>query len=299
MTESGKFSIKVSLPSGIFDHKEAVSCIYCQAEGDGSSEHVIPESLNGILKIENATCQNCKHIINSHIEGPLLGYFWKGVRRQIGYRSKKRGKKAITAIKQPTVTFTISRNTTPFQKVTPAKTHMDRQPMAIEGLPAPPFLIEEFSDIPREPALNFGAVNPIDMQGLHQEARELRRNDPDIISVKYNFPGAKMGLLPRLIIKIGCGLSWYLYKSLATEDCRKLLLNGGPLDQMHAYARSCPREYFEIEDDQVKTFTKIEDGQNHMYYAFTLLPEVLPRVFFFRTGVKQDVVLHRTHRVRL
>ncbi len=261
----------------------AERCIYCLGEPDGSIEHVIPEALNGGIKIKNATCETCKLTINSQIESQLLGYFWKDLRRAYAYRSKKRGKKKA-AQSIPQVTFTLSRKTHPFQKVVPARTHVGFQPLALEGLPAPPFLLKKHPEIPKAPAMNIGAANPIRLNELEEEARKLRVRDPEVLAVTMNFPGTKMGLLPRLVMKIGCGLSWYLHRTYATQACRDMVLNGGDLADMHSFARGVPREFFEIGNDEVRSFLVQEQARDHMYYAFTLLPEALSHVFFFRTG---------------
>ena len=264
----------------------AEKCLYCLDEPDGSKEHVIPEALNGSIVVKNATCEKCRLKINSEIESPLLGYFWKDVRRANSYGSKSRGKKSSPQRPIPQVTFTVNRNSFPFQEVVPSTSHKDFQPLALEGLPAPPFLKKKFPDIPKSPAMNIGAANPIRLNELNEEVRRLKSLDSNILSVSMNFPGTRMGLLPRLVLKIGCGLSWYFHRAYATPECRTMILDGASLPQMYNYARSVPREYLEIRDGEVKSFLVQEEGIRHMYYAFTLLPEVLPHVFFFRTGVK-------------
>lgn len=38
----------------------ADQCIYCGAQDDGSTEHIIPRSLGGVIELPRATCNSCK-----------------------------------------------------------------------------------------------------------------------------------------------------------------------------------------------------------------------------------------------
>lgn len=70
-------------------------CIYCG--GDGSPrgltlEHIIPESIGGMLELPEASCHECQ-VITSAFEGENAGKLFRPIRRQFKMPSKQRGKK--------------------------------------------------------------------------------------------------------------------------------------------------------------------------------------------------------------
>ena len=70
------------------------SCIYCL--GDGlpgrlTLEHIIPESLGGMLELPEASCHDCQAITGA-FEGENAGRLFRPIRRQFNFPSKSRGK---------------------------------------------------------------------------------------------------------------------------------------------------------------------------------------------------------------
>ncbi len=69
-------------------------CIYCgsdEAEGRLSDEHIIPDSLGGMLVLPAASCQACADV-TSAIEGQNAGRLFRPIRRQLNFPSKRRGR---------------------------------------------------------------------------------------------------------------------------------------------------------------------------------------------------------------
>jgi hypothetical protein len=69
-------------------------CIYCG--GDGSPgrltrEHIIPESLGGMLELPEASCRPCQDM-TSAMEGQNVGRLFRPIRRQLKLPSKSRGR---------------------------------------------------------------------------------------------------------------------------------------------------------------------------------------------------------------
>jgi hypothetical protein len=69
-------------------------CIYCC--GDGlpgrlTLEHIIPESLGGMLELPEASCHDCQ-VITGAFEGENAGRLFRPIRRQLNFPSKSRGK---------------------------------------------------------------------------------------------------------------------------------------------------------------------------------------------------------------
>ena len=64
------------------------ACIYCDATGRLSDEHVIPFELNGTIVLEQASCATCA-AETSRIERKLLRGHWWPLRRQLGLRSRR------------------------------------------------------------------------------------------------------------------------------------------------------------------------------------------------------------------
>src|SRR5438552_18955483 len=72
-------------------------CIYCG--GDGSPgrltrEHIIPDSLGGMLELPDASCSDCQKI-TSACEGENAGKIFRPIRRQFKMPSKSRCKKSM------------------------------------------------------------------------------------------------------------------------------------------------------------------------------------------------------------
>ncbi|MDZ5649047.1 HNH endonuclease [Nitrospirillum sp. BR 11828] len=70
-------------------------CIYC-GKGDNfenlTTEHIIPESLGGTIKLPSASCSDCQKF-TSAFEGRNAGRLFRPVRRQFDFPSKSRGRK--------------------------------------------------------------------------------------------------------------------------------------------------------------------------------------------------------------
>src|SRR4051794_27690090 len=74
-------------------------CIYCDAQlGDAvlTTEHIIPESLGGMLVLPEASCTDCQKF-TSAFEGINAGRLFKPIRRQFRFPSKGRGRARNTA----------------------------------------------------------------------------------------------------------------------------------------------------------------------------------------------------------
>jgi HNH endonuclease len=68
-------------------------CIYCgAAEGRLTAEHIIPESLGGMLVLPAASCDACA-IETGAFEGRCAGQIFRGPRRILGLPQKNRGRK--------------------------------------------------------------------------------------------------------------------------------------------------------------------------------------------------------------
>jgi HNH endonuclease len=70
-------------------------CIYCSGDGKLQQltlEHIIPESLGGMLELPEASCQACQ-AITSAFEGDNAGNLFRPIRRQFKMPSKSRGNK--------------------------------------------------------------------------------------------------------------------------------------------------------------------------------------------------------------
>ena len=76
------------------EYSPARKCIYCG--GDGSPgrltpEHIIPESLGGMLVLPEASCKPCQDV-TSAMEGQNAGRLFRPIRRQLNFPSKNRGR---------------------------------------------------------------------------------------------------------------------------------------------------------------------------------------------------------------
>jgi hypothetical protein len=68
-------------------------CIYCgTTEGRLTAEHIIPESLGGMLILPAASCNACAVEIGA-FEGRCVGQMFRGPRRILGLPQKNRGRK--------------------------------------------------------------------------------------------------------------------------------------------------------------------------------------------------------------
>jgi hypothetical protein len=69
-------------------------CIYCRTDGLPGRltlEHIIPESLGGMLELPEASCHDCQ-VITGAFEGENVGRLFRPIRRQFNFPSKSRGK---------------------------------------------------------------------------------------------------------------------------------------------------------------------------------------------------------------
>lgn len=69
-------------------------CIYCRGgglPGRLTLEHIIRESLGGMLELPEASCHDCQ-AITAAFEGEDAGKLFRPVRRQLNFPSKSRGK---------------------------------------------------------------------------------------------------------------------------------------------------------------------------------------------------------------
>lgn len=78
------------LPHPIRNHTIG-RCIYCGETEDLTEEHVIPLSLNGVLKLDEASCKPCASI-TSAFEGRVVGQMFGPARHVLRMRTR-RGKK--------------------------------------------------------------------------------------------------------------------------------------------------------------------------------------------------------------
>lgn len=81
------------MKAAVFDHdirREIGHCIYCGSDGDGilTDEHVIPQSLNGTVVLDRASCKPCEILINKEIENPNTSRAFKAYRAVREYKSK-------------------------------------------------------------------------------------------------------------------------------------------------------------------------------------------------------------------
>lgn len=68
-------------------------CIYCgTTEGPLTAEHIIPESLGGMLILPAASCRTCA-VETGAFEGRCAGQMFRGPRRILGLPQKNRGRK--------------------------------------------------------------------------------------------------------------------------------------------------------------------------------------------------------------
>ncbi|WP_120499224.1 HNH endonuclease [Roseovarius sp. EL26] len=69
--------------------RAADRCIYCGVESSHlSTEHVIPHSLAGRIKLPRASCSNCQTIINNEIEEPFVTKIVAIHRAKFGIKSR-------------------------------------------------------------------------------------------------------------------------------------------------------------------------------------------------------------------
>jgi hypothetical protein len=76
-------------------YASAGQCIYCgrpRSESPLTAEHIIPESLGGMLVLPEGSCPDCQKF-TSAFEGLNAGRLFKPIRRQFQFPSKSRGKK--------------------------------------------------------------------------------------------------------------------------------------------------------------------------------------------------------------
>ena len=69
-------------------------CIYCRGGGVPGRltlEHIIRESLGGMLELPEASCHDCQAITGA-FEGEDAGKLFRPIRRQLNFPSKSRGK---------------------------------------------------------------------------------------------------------------------------------------------------------------------------------------------------------------
>ncbi len=69
-------------------------CIYCGSKEDLRVEHALPESLNGDLLLESASCRNCE-VITGKFEARYTRDTLKPFRDYWGFKSKRRNKKRL------------------------------------------------------------------------------------------------------------------------------------------------------------------------------------------------------------
>ena len=72
----------------------AGKCIYCGTDGAPnrlSDEHIIPESLGGMIVLPNASCKACADV-TSAMEGQTASRLFRPIRRQLRFPSKGRGR---------------------------------------------------------------------------------------------------------------------------------------------------------------------------------------------------------------
>lgn len=82
-------------------------CIYCDVDGvELGDEHIIAESLGGMLILPKASCAECARAINQY-EQPNARNLFCPIRRQQGFPSKNRGRKDKARRAAETFTVTI------------------------------------------------------------------------------------------------------------------------------------------------------------------------------------------------
>lgn len=64
-------------------------CIYCGSEEELTTEHALPESLNGDLELEAASCKDCTRITGL-FEGRYTGETLKPARTFLGMKTKRK-----------------------------------------------------------------------------------------------------------------------------------------------------------------------------------------------------------------
>ncbi len=70
-------------------HKYVGKCIYCGATNDLTTEHALPESLNGDLELDDASCKECSRITGL-FEGRYSGETLKPARTVLGMKTKRK-----------------------------------------------------------------------------------------------------------------------------------------------------------------------------------------------------------------
>ena len=70
-------------------HKYIGKCIYCGATEDLTIEHALPESLNGDLELDDASCKECAKITGL-FEGRYTGETLKPARTVLGMKTKRK-----------------------------------------------------------------------------------------------------------------------------------------------------------------------------------------------------------------
>ncbi len=86
-------------------------CIYCSATGVKLSiEHIIAESLGGMLELPEGSCEACAKE-TGRFEGESAGKLFKPIRRQLGYPQKNRGSKRRAQTKAEVFRVTINGKT--------------------------------------------------------------------------------------------------------------------------------------------------------------------------------------------
>lgn len=69
----------------------ASQCIYCGvSKGKLTTEHVIPHSMGGRIKLPSASCESCQRLINSEIEEPYVRCVVAMHRKRVGVKSRSK-----------------------------------------------------------------------------------------------------------------------------------------------------------------------------------------------------------------
>ncbi|SEN04649.1 hypothetical protein SAMN04488077_11168 [Roseovarius tolerans] len=257
------------------------TCVYCDGPPDGSIEHIIPESLNGRMELPNATCADCKQVINREIETPLMGFHYKNSRNRHGYRSKRRGAKNKSIIKGNHFYFLANRSIPPFQKAIPMFAEVNPMTDVIYTYRIPKFLEGCCEYKENSIAVNF----PWALRDVDKAEQKLRAGDQFVTSVKRQTPVFQASLMQRLIAKIACGAYCGLLRIAGHEGIRSIVLNG-PEKINNPFIRSAPLECFPMKTREIRFFNRIEHGVNILYCAMNILPEEIPHIYFCRVQLE-------------
>ncbi|MCA8881777.1 MAG: hypothetical protein KDA73_17910 [Rhodobacteraceae bacterium] len=281
--------------------RDSDCCIYCNSVEPGrTTEHIIPESLNGSIKFPKASCKRCQDIINREIENPLFGVQYKLVRSRYGYKSKHKQSEIPKPSIRNSISLILKRKYPPFQKIVPLDANDHPPVSAIVIFPPPPFsaLKSDQDDRPEGASSRdiFIDYRTIYWNRIRAKKMELGR-DPDTIEVsKTQFPSWTIAQFDRFLAKIACGAFFGLTpepEHLELCGLRKLVL-GRRISRPWPDLFTDTQSELGLAETELRIFERLDDGQRYIYCAFRFLSEEIPEAYLIRVRSRRIGTLFKT-----